>query len=107
MLMDKCGERAPAWAKLHKSLPMGKGKPSFLCFTGALKRDIDATKIADLANKLSVNEAFSRAATIAMYVHGGLLYDPQLAKLDDSPAGTSMDLLQLIICAPIQEHGKQ
>ncbi|KAJ2840819.1 hypothetical protein FBU31_000098 [Coemansia sp. 'formosensis'] len=106
-LMDGCGERAPAWAKLRKSLPMGKGKPSFLRFTGALRRDIEAAKIADLTNKLGVDEALSGAATIATYVLGGLLYDPRLAELDDGPAGTSMDLLRLLICALLQERGKQ
>ncbi|KAJ2839304.1 hypothetical protein FBU31_000724 [Coemansia sp. 'formosensis'] len=93
MLMDRCGERAPAWAKLCKSLPMGKGKPSFLCFTGALRHDIEAVKIADLTNKLGVDEALSGAASITMYVLGGLLYDPRLAELDNGPAGTSTDLL--------------
>ncbi|KAJ2813828.1 hypothetical protein H4S07_000378 [Coemansia furcata] len=107
MLMDGCGERAPAWAKLCKSLSTGKGKPSFLHFTGALKRDIEAAKIANLTNKLGVDEALSGAATIATYVLSGLLYDPRLTKLDDGPAGTSMDLLRLLICALIQEHGKQ
>ncbi|KAJ2833512.1 hypothetical protein GGI24_000826, partial [Coemansia furcata] len=106
-LMDGCGERAPTWAKLRKSLPMGKGKPGFLRFTGALKRDIEVAKIADLTNKLGVDEVLSRAATIAMYILGGLLYDPWLATLNDGPAGTSMDLLCLLVSALIQERRKQ
>ncbi|KAJ2840684.1 hypothetical protein FBU31_000208, partial [Coemansia sp. 'formosensis'] len=106
-LMDSCGSGAPTWAKLQKMFPTGKGKLSFFHFTGVIKRDIDAAKIPDLPNKLVVNEALSGATTLATYALAALLYDPRLAELNDGPASTSLDLLCMLICALLQERGKQ
>ncbi|KAJ2813829.1 hypothetical protein H4S07_000379 [Coemansia furcata] len=106
-LMDSCGSGAPTWAKLRKMFPTGKGKLSFLHFTGVIKRDIDAAKIPDLPNKLVIDKALSGAATLATYALAALLYDPRLAELNDSPAGTSLDLLRMLICALLQERKKQ
>ncbi|KAJ2811480.1 hypothetical protein H4S07_002039, partial [Coemansia furcata] len=106
-LMGSCGASTPAWTKLRKTFPAGKGMLGFLHFTGLLKRDIDTAKIAELPNKLRVNEAFSGAATLATYALASLLYDPRLGEINNGPAGMGLDIICMLICALIQEHGKQ
>ncbi|KAJ2840583.1 hypothetical protein FBU31_000295 [Coemansia sp. 'formosensis'] len=106
-LMGSCGASALAWTKLRKTFPARKGTLGFLHFTGLLKRDIDAAKIADLPNKLGIDEAFSGAATLATYALASLLYDPRLGKIDDGPARMGLDIICMLICMLIQEHGKQ
>ncbi|KAJ2833425.1 hypothetical protein FBU31_001910 [Coemansia sp. 'formosensis'] len=106
-LMDGCGERAPAWSKLRKSLPASKSKLSFLHFTGTIKRDIDAAKIPNMANKLIVDEAFSGTTTITTYALASIIYDLRFAEIDDGPTSAGLDLICLLISTLLQECGKQ